>query len=248
MEALCKIGSSTKGGKAKGHGYTGEKGVGFKSVFKVAHVVWIRSGHYSFKFVKAETLGMLTPIWAEFPTACDPRQTTIRLEMMPEYSAEEVARELRALDVNILLFLRRLSRITISARTPLHDSWTTSMGRDDAPLRGSAGAPLHMVSLGKDTETQVHLVSTYLVQDIPPEPKRAGIHQSKITLAFPITGSNDGQLPSQFVYASLPIRDFGFKVCGVFCPVIGRCPITTDLHAVSPKCRLCPQRESGSHP
>ena len=216
VEALCKIGSSTKGGKAKSHGYTGEKGVGFKSVFKVARVVWIRSGHYSFKFVKADTLGMLTPIWAEFPTSCDPRKTTIRLEMMPEYSEDELVSELRAIDANILLFLRRLARITISVDKDTHDCWTTSMSKDTVPLLGSAGASMHTVTLRKDAEVRVHLVSTYLVQDIPPEQKRPGICQSKITLAFPIEETNDIQRPSQLVYAFLPIRDFGFKVRRLF--------------------------------
>lgn len=74
VEALCKIGSSTKGGKAKSHGYTREKGVGFKSVFKVARVVWIRSGHYSFKFVKAEHARHVDPYLGRVPYQLRPSE------------------------------------------------------------------------------------------------------------------------------------------------------------------------------
>ncbi|KAK5651417.1 hypothetical protein OQA88_12505 [Cercophora sp. LCS_1] len=211
VEALCKIGSSTKGGKAKRRGYTGEKGVGFKSVFKVADVVWIRSGHYSFKFDKAQKLGMLTPIWAEFPANCDPRQTTIRLEMTPGYRQEELIRELQSLDASILLFLRRLASVTISVHTCTRTPWTTSVNKGISPSVGSAGGSLQTVTLRKDSEQQTYLMSTYLVQDLPPEPKRACVQQSEITIAFPLSASEDESLPSQFVYAFLPIRDFGFK-------------------------------------
>ncbi|KAK1749729.1 hypothetical protein QBC47DRAFT_131160 [Echria macrotheca] len=211
VEALCKIGSSTKSGKAKTGTYTGEKGIGFKSVFKVADVVWIRSGHYSFKFVKSEKLGMLTPIWAEFPTSCDPQHTTIRLELKAEYSEKEVVSELRTLDAHILLFLRQLAKISVSVDAYHHESWSTSISKDAVPFQGSAGAPMRTVTLKKDEEVQVHLVTTYLVQDIPTEPKRPGVCRSNINLAFPVNGYDDGRVLHQMVYASLPIQDFGFK-------------------------------------
>lgn len=136
---------------------------------------------------------------------------------MPGHSEDELVSELRAIDASIL-FLRRLVRITISVDTGTHDCWATSMNKDTVPPLGSAGAPMHTVTLRKDAEVRVHLVSTYLVQDILPEPKRAGICQSEITLAFPIEETGDIQRPSQFVYAFLPIRDFGFKVRRLFLP------------------------------
>ncbi|KAH7036417.1 hypothetical protein B0J12DRAFT_765414 [Macrophomina phaseolina] len=45
VEAICDIGNSTKLSSAS---TTGEKGVGFKSVFRVARAVWIVSGEYQF--------------------------------------------------------------------------------------------------------------------------------------------------------------------------------------------------------
>lgn len=63
VEALCRIGFSTK--KLNRAGFIGEKGIGFKSVFKVADQVWITSGPYSFKFDATKPLGMIAPVWEE---------------------------------------------------------------------------------------------------------------------------------------------------------------------------------------
>ncbi|KAK0642855.1 histidine kinase-like ATPase, partial [Cercophora newfieldiana] len=47
IRAICNVGKSSKMGA---QGYIGEKGIGFKSVFKVAWKVWIQSGPFSFCF------------------------------------------------------------------------------------------------------------------------------------------------------------------------------------------------------
>lgn len=44
VEAICRIAASTKKVEGSQKGYIGEKGIGFKSVFKVADSVWIKSG------------------------------------------------------------------------------------------------------------------------------------------------------------------------------------------------------------
>ena len=52
VEALCTIRKSTKKSCDSANGFTREKGIGFKSVFRSADVVWIFSYPYSFKFDK----------------------------------------------------------------------------------------------------------------------------------------------------------------------------------------------------
>ncbi|KAF7894390.1 uncharacterized protein EAF01_009841 [Botrytis porri] len=65
INATCSIGESTK---ACVRGYIGEKGIGFKSVFNVAHKVHIQPGRYSlaFEYSKEDSkdcgLGMVTPM------------------------------------------------------------------------------------------------------------------------------------------------------------------------------------------
>ncbi|KAE9371829.1 hypothetical protein N431DRAFT_559247 [Stipitochalara longipes BDJ] len=67
VEALCRVGQSTKKCGENATRYVGEKGIGFKSVFKAADVVWISSGPCSFKFDKNKQLGIIAPIWDAFP-------------------------------------------------------------------------------------------------------------------------------------------------------------------------------------
>ncbi len=50
-------------------GFIGEKGIGFKSVFKVANVVHVASGHYQFKLDRREPLGMILPRLSTFSEA-----------------------------------------------------------------------------------------------------------------------------------------------------------------------------------
>ena len=62
IQALCRTGRSSK---QPGQGYTGEKGIGFKSVFKLANRVHIRSPPYYFQLDQTRQLGMITPQWDE---------------------------------------------------------------------------------------------------------------------------------------------------------------------------------------
>ncbi|CAN9390393.1 unnamed protein product [Alternaria alternata] len=97
VEAICKIGRSTKASLGNTTRYIGEKGIGFKSVFKVADVVSISSGHYSFKFDKKETLGMIAPIWDEFPDFRLPNNTSVLLQLSADYDTGELEDELKSL-------------------------------------------------------------------------------------------------------------------------------------------------------
>ena len=61
LRAICSIGRSSKAGA---QGYIGEKGIGFKSVFKVASKVHVQLGPFSFSFHHMygdNGLGMVTP-------------------------------------------------------------------------------------------------------------------------------------------------------------------------------------------
>lgn len=45
--------------------HIGGKGIGFKSVFKVADMVWVSSGNATFRFDRDSVLGMNVPIWRD---------------------------------------------------------------------------------------------------------------------------------------------------------------------------------------
>lgn len=118
IEALCRVGQSTKKGGDNATRYVGEKGIGFKSVFKAADVVWISSGPYSFKFDKSKQLGMIAPIWDEFPAVIKPGYTSLFLQLSEDYNRRGLLDELRSLDSRLLIFLRHLRNITISISEP----------------------------------------------------------------------------------------------------------------------------------
>src|SRR6266487_3749256 len=106
VDAICKIGNSTKAGTENATRYVGEKGIGFKSVFKVADVVYITSRSYSFKFEKNGPLGMIAPIWTEFPIPAKRGYTTFYLHLLPNCNRRELLKEILALDPRMLIFLR----------------------------------------------------------------------------------------------------------------------------------------------
>src|SRR3569833_1281456 len=70
IDALSSVGASTKkDATLSQRGYIGEKGIGFKSVFKVAKDDEVVSGFYEFKLDRLEQLGMILPTISPFPAA-----------------------------------------------------------------------------------------------------------------------------------------------------------------------------------
>jgi len=210
VEAICRICKSTKSGRSKSTGFVGEKGIGFKAVFKVASTVWISSGHYSFKFNRDAHLGMIAPVWAEFPETKRPSvSTSIVLELAPDCNGKAVFNELRTYDSRILVFLRRLRRLEISA-----DECPVRLGGFKKVLRrlSSSEADPRMMLLQNNTEKKKYLVWRHTATGMPKEERRPGIDSSEIVVAFPLGRNGDEPiLEEQSVYAFLPVRDYGFK-------------------------------------
>lgn len=209
VEAICKIGRSTKVGLETSTRYIGEKGIGFKSVFKVSDGVWIASGFYSFKFDKSEKLGMIAPIWECFPRRRLPGYTSILLQLSPTYDPEELMDELKALDPRFLMFLRQLKEVKITCHNKNGKVWESILGRSDVPCGRSL---LNVVNLQHNSATSSYEVTRFSVDSLPLELKRPGCTQTEILLAFPIKGLGQPWIASQKFYAFLPIRDYGFKV------------------------------------
>ena len=64
VRAICDVGRSTKG--AHQSGYIGQKGIGFKSVFRVTDTPEIHSGGYHIKFdASSDAIGYILPHWIE---------------------------------------------------------------------------------------------------------------------------------------------------------------------------------------
>jgi hypothetical protein len=208
VEALCAISKSTKSGKTNDGEYIGEKGIGFKSVFKAADIVWISSCEYEFQFDRTNFLGMVTPVWATFPESTTPGWTSMYLRLSKDYEEQTLRDELIAFDLHLLIFLRRIKEINVSVvgmSGQTHRKTVRKIEQEHNEDR--------LILLQSDDNTFKYIIRTYTITDLPNEPKRPDWTQTKILLAFP--SINRLEKPSaipQKIYAFLPIRNYGFKV------------------------------------
>ncbi|PKS05647.1 hypothetical protein jhhlp_008166 [Lomentospora prolificans] len=214
VEAICRICKSTKSGRSKSAGFVGEKGIGFKAVFKVASTVWISSGHYSFRFDRDGHLGMIAPIWDEFPETPKEGCTSILLKLDKACDEKRIVTELESYDEKILLFLRRLRRLEIDCKHgifTLSKPFSTVLARHGQPAENPA-----MMTLMNNGIKKHYFVWRHTATSLPADTRRPGISSSEVVVAFPNSGTenNAPTLPviqPQNVYAFLPIRDYGFS-------------------------------------
>jgi hypothetical protein len=219
VDAICGVGNSTKL-RSGGARYIGEKGIGFKSVFKVSDVAWISSGLYSFKFDKSRHLGMITPIWAGFPETRLPGFSSILLELSGDREVDEVIQELKGLDPRVLMFFRNLKEIHTEVIDDEEPVWKNTLTLDDIPRTTlkqqdsmGSGNNQWLVKLQSHNRSLSYTVFKQAVPNLPIDSRREGCKESELILAFPSNDSGEIDSESQNVYAFLPIRDYGLKVC-----------------------------------
>ena len=222
VEAICRIARSTKAAADKSKGFIGEKGIGFKSVFKVADVVWISSNDYTFKFDKRGTLGMITPIWDPSPPmTIEPGWTQFCLQFSSQENRSQLQEEHQKLDARILMFVRQLKCISVEHNKKFAvgrlEGDSAILSQADSEQCGGQAIELTKEITGEKgiTESTTYLVQNILCINLPKEDKRPHIEQSIVTLAFPIDQQKRPIITSQQVYAFLPIRDYGFPVCAI---------------------------------
>lgn len=167
VEAICAISRSTKSGKTSDGEYIGEKGIGFKSVFKAADIVWISSRKFTFKFNTTEFLGMVAPIWADFPEPTRPGCTSIYLQLSKAYEEETLIHELLTFDTNLLIFLRRIEEINIQVTRRDKQVWEKNIRK----VKSRQGAD-RVTVLHASESTFQYLIRTHVIKDLPKEHKR----------------------------------------------------------------------------
>lgn len=217
VEALCDIGNSTKTDRSKG--FIGEKGIGFKSVFKIAKSIHISSNAYSFRFDRDGPLGMIAPIWCDYPGALQGGFTQFFLTLSREktdQSEYDLRGQLRQLDSTLLLFLRNLREISVdidNGTETKQGKFTKHICRQDYEQYGGEMIKIHgdRQWLRKLPEDAEYLIVRHTATDMPDDPKRRGMSSSEVVLAFPF---KDGKptFAKQQAYAFLPIRESGFRV------------------------------------
>jgi hypothetical protein len=214
LDALTRLGQSTKKSTAgRQKGYIGEKGIGFKSVFKVVNVVHVASNYYEFKLDRNEPIGMIVPICSPFPsTERIPGHTQFLLEVKDVDDYVEIQHDLKTIEPQLLMFLRRLEKLRVS--TPEIDN---TYSRQDLKSDDQFGGETVMITMQNTGSTQPtqrtkYIVHRHNVKSLPAESRREGITVSEVILGFPIHDSAAPMICKQSTFAFLPIGRFGFRV------------------------------------
>jgi|GEM_PF-895650 len=203
VDAICAVGKTTK---SKIKGYIGEKGIGFKSVFRITTMPHIFSGGYQFCFPEKDEetgLGYILPRWVEnIPLQIDPDQTTIILPLnKPDFGYERIEEMLRDIEPETILFLSKLKKIQIS----------TDTGEDLTILKDDTKNPrVQLFIEGKRRGKPFSNINEFLLYtktvDKPKNvnhEKRIGINKRDISIAFPLDESKES---AGKIFAYLPVR------------------------------------------
>jgi hypothetical protein len=201
VRSLCDISRSTK---SKAAGQIGEKGVGFKSVFRVSDNPQVFSGGYSFGFRRSDPdtgLGYVVPSWIDRPPPCvQAGLTNVYLPLRGD--AQDEAARIADLEPSVLLFLKKLRTIEIIDEVS---------GRTRRVTRIDRGNNIELQDDGRPEAWRVFATKLKVPADCRDD-RREGVEETEIVLAFPLTSKEEvdaSRKPS--LHAFLPVRPYGFR-------------------------------------
>ena len=215
--SICRFHLSTKGVEGAEKVSIGEKGIGFKSVFKVADTVWIRSGNFSFRFDRDARLGMVAPVWDEktFPTNPSIQEATVLCMRIPEKADRRlVEQHLNGLEPELPLFLRNLRQIRVIFQERKENKDTTRIDYSlirVVPNEDGVDVKLIKKDHRKGTEdTLLRLIQAeHVTQSMPYEKRRGGVMNSSLKINFPLTVNDEPEIRNRPLYNFLPVRAYG---------------------------------------
>jgi hypothetical protein len=213
---ICHTGNSWKRGK---RGYVGEKGIGFKSVFKVASRVDIQSNAFSFFFkynggeTSEEKLGIITPIAGDDPISPNERPLTrMTLTLNGDTPYSDLVSDFTAIPEALLLFLTKLKEIRFKINFPDQGRTTINRFRKSVEADGTTCISKFEEGSGRSDEWRYHVVRAP-VEGLPNDPARPEINECEGVLAFPIDNHGRPRIHTGYdVYAFLPVCTVGFNV------------------------------------
>jgi len=202
VQALCDVANSTK---TKKMGYIGEKGIGFKSVFRISHTPQIFSNGFRFELRgndKEFPLSYIVPYWIEnVPNYVDLDLTNIVLPLREDIS-EDFFKKFQELDPTLILFLRKLKRIEI------HNIINQTM--DKIILKEENG--IRIIQYNNIKKNYKVIKQVLSVPKEVREDKRSEVEETELVLAFPLDEKGDAKTDEeQKVFVFLPTRSYGFK-------------------------------------
>ena len=221
IRAICSVGSSTKKQSA---GYIGEKGIGFKSVFKIAQKVHIQSGPFSFAFSHTredddDGLGMITPYYQDAEELSIGVRTRMELTLLDSAKFDELASEFLAVPDTFLMFLSRLQRLSIELYPQDNTHTAAQYSKRESKENGLYTTFLTKTlckGMQESTSEQKYYTMKSDLHDLPFDEARKdkegkSIDRATVILAFPVDEHDEPVLKQQYTYAFLPLRRVGFN-------------------------------------
>ncbi|KNA20999.1 hypothetical protein SOVF_047330 isoform B [Spinacia oleracea] len=219
IRALCDVGNSTKKGSSAG--YIGQKGIGFKSVFRVTDAPEIHSNGFHIKFdVGQGQIGFVLPTIVP-PCDIEMLQRLVpgndilkglncwntcivlpfKSKLLEGTAMSSILSMFSDLHPSLLLFLHRLQCIKL--RNVLNDSLIVMR-------KEILGDGIVKVSHGKEQMTW--FVASHKLH---PKVIRSNVHMTEISMALTLNETMNGDyepfLGQQPVFAFLPLRTYGLK-------------------------------------
>ncbi|RYP35690.1 hypothetical protein DL767_003711 [Monosporascus sp. MG133] len=177
VRAICGIDNSTKQATAS---QTGEKGIGFKSVFRVAEAVWIASGNFTFRLHRGNTF---EPQWFTLPfpdgSTAEKDGTTMHFQIASDRMSD-VRKALETFELTSMVFLKKLKRVNIR----VGDSLQRQLYRDEVYMDND----VRQIRILENNNPLMHyLAFDFFVRPIGARPRRPHASDTAIALAFPVT-------------------------------------------------------------
>ena len=200
VRAICAVGRTTK---KKEKGYIGEKGIGFKSVFRVTGNPHIFSNGYHFCLPESDDetgLGYIVPRWIDIlPEGIGASATYIILPLTkPDFGYNKIEKMLRDVQPEVILFLSKLQEIQIK----------TDTGIDFKIVKDDERLPEVIIYVENNTSKE-HSYDFLVCTKIFDKPanvdheKREGVEKRKVSIAFPL--DKDSTATGK-VFAYLPVE------------------------------------------
>ena len=233
LSAICNIGKSSKSGT---QAYIGEKGIGFKSVFKVAYKAVVQSGYFCFSFTHRRGdsgMGMISPQWEENQPPVEPGRTRITLWLHQDQASEDlssnIAEQFEAIHEEMLLFMRKIQRIEVKTYDDQRQLQHSSMYSRHNDVGQLVSTERLRREGGDESRTIKHFhLTNYIATDLPKSETREynddalateSYARSEIVLAFPLTEDSVPFLDNQWLFSFLPVSQTGFKVRPTWTPI-----------------------------
>jgi len=210
VKSICDVGKSNK---KKNQGYIGEKGIGFKSVFKVSDDPEIYSNCFRFKFNRRDNeskLGFVVPIWIQNkPQFIKNTETTIILHFNEAFKANKELKKLDDVkDPMLLVFLNKLNRMEVldQASNEKH-FFSKDIVNGSIIIKCRIECEKEIEETKFVWKTYHHLINT---EDIE-EDKRKDIKETKIILAYPLKDNGTPNIEHQKIFTFLPVKQSELK-------------------------------------